>query len=296
MSAVFKSRADRQHSLTSALRSPRGHNSDVALPFADKQSIMDVAAHAMNHLKRNYSPAFGLFPSAEAGDNYYAQVFTRDFAHASGNYFAYVRPSAVADCLRTIFVHQKPSGMLPFRVEREYGLLKLIPGVRLFDSFIFDCIERRLKGRKERPVYEGQDFSGSEDTIPAAIIAAGELFIGSAEGREFVNRHFEQMKKAIEFFRTKTDPSDGLAVITTYNADWADSLKRTGKLGAVNVWWARALRLMAYMSAALRRTPEEAEQYRAEFRNVKRSVMTKLYNGSEGYFRAKEAEDRLDTV
>ncbi len=282
--------------LIDRLRLPRQRESaPVPLSAQDKQSIMAVACRASRHLRQHYYVGFGLFPSARVTDNFYNQVFARDCAHAAGNYFAYADPTAVVDSLATIFKYQRPNGMLPFKVEREYGLVKSIPGCRSLDKRLFDLIERRMRKRLERPVYEGEDFSGAEDTVPVVIIAAGELFMCSDEGRTFVRDYLEHMKRAIEFFRTKTDPTDGLAVIATDNSDWADSLTRKGKLGGVNVLWARALRLMEYVSRELG-LKDDAQSYRDEFRKVKKSVIKTLYNHPTGYFRAKEGEDRLDTV
>lgn len=263
----------------------------------EKRLIAETATNTREHLEHNYLPGFGIFPSENPGDNFYNQVYARDLSHAVGNYFAETNPDAVKDSLKTIFKYQKPGGMLPLRVEREYQQLKLWPGLRHLAKPLFNLFEVKIKGKKEHPVFEGGDFgaSGSEDTVPAILIAVGEFFIASKEGRQFAKDNFGQIEKAADFFREKTDKKDGLAVMTRNNPDWADSLKRNGKLGGINIWWARSLKLMEFMSKQLGRG-DDAERYKEEFQLVKDSVMEKIYNTDEGYFRAKEGEDRVDTV
>jgi len=41
---------------------------------------------------------------------------------------------------------------------------------------------------------------------------------------------------------------------------------------------------------------EDAKKYKKEFHKVKNNVLEKLYNKEEGYFRAEEGKDRIDTV
>ncbi|MFZ0859527.1 MAG: hypothetical protein WAN18_02515, partial [Candidatus Sulfotelmatobacter sp.] len=131
--------------------------------------------------------------------------------------------------------------------------------------------------------------------VPCIIMVAGEFMNACAEGREFVARNFDHLKQAAAFFQTKTDPEDCLAITTRDNSDWTDSLRRRGKLGTLNVCWGRALRVMQYISRQLG-YDRDAQRFRDEFRIVKQSVTSKLYHQSGGYFRAKEGEDRLDTV
>ncbi len=269
--------------------------SPVSLSTKDRDLLAATALKAKRLLKKNIKPGFGIFPSAHPDDNFYNQVWTRDFSHAAGNYFMKDNPEAVIDSLTTIFKHQRKDGALPFRVEREYLVLKLFPGLRFLAKPLFGLIEKRIKGRTERPVYEGQDFCRAADTVPAAIVAVGEFFISSPEGKRFANEHFEQLKLAVDFCRQKSDPADGLLVAKKPNPDWADSLRREGKLGLINILWARALKLMELMSTELG-YPAEAQSYQKEFQNLKKSVLEKLYNPTEAYFRTVVGENRLDTA
>jgi glycogen debranching enzyme len=267
----------------------------VLLAETDKELILKFSSSAESQLAKNYQPGFGVFPSANPDENFYEQLWTRDFSHAASNYLAEARPEALKDSLATIFSHQRRDGALPLRVERQYMILKLIPGLRRLAKPVFNIIEKGIRGRQERPVYEGQDFSSAEDTVPSAIIAAGEFFINSPGGREFVEQNFDKIKKAVEYFKTKVDQNDGLASVKSMNADWADSINRGGKLGGINVLWARSLRLMSFMASRLGRK-EEATAYRDQFRLTKKSIMEKLYDVSGAYFRAEEGQDRVDTA
>ena len=296
MAEADKDKAIDMADLVKLTRLHQTHDSlPVNLPAEKKYLVASVANSSVNELTNDYEPGFGVFPSSDSKENFYQQVWTRDFAHAAGNYFASQNPPALIDSLNTIFKHQRSDGALPFRVEKEYLILKVFPGLRSLARPAFNFFEKTIKGRDERPVYEGQDFVKAQDTVPAAIIALGEFFINSPEGREFVKQHFGQMKKAVDFFRAKADPSDGLIVARRGLADWADSINRQGKLGTVNVWWARSLRLMEFMANALG-YEEDAKQYKNDFAKIKASVMEKLYNGKQGYFRADEGEERVDTV
>lgn len=267
----------------------------VSIETKDKELIESAAEEYADMLEKCYEAGFGIFPSANKDENFYKQLWTRDFAHAAGNYFAAQNPEAVKESLETIFSHQQPDGMLPLRVEKQYMILKLIPGLRSLAGPIFDLVENKIKGRKERPVYEEQDFSSAEDTVPVAVIATGIFFIASPAGKKFVEENFDKIKKAIEYFETKTDPNDSLAVMRKKNADWADSINRGGKLGAINIWWAQSLKLMSLMSSQLDKK-DDAVFYQNKFQRVQQSIMEKLYDKEGAYFRAEEGVDRVDTV
>jgi len=268
----------------------------VQLSENDKEIISDISSQTQERIARNYQPGFGVFPSAGPKENYYEQVWSRDFAHAVGNYFAQANPQAAKDSLETVFKNQREDGALPYRVERRYAITQAIPkiGPKLSKA-LFNLIQVKLKHKTEKALYEGESFNGAEDTVPAVTMAAGEFFLDSEKGKEFATEHFDQMKKAIDFFRKKTDPEDGLAIIKNGNPDWTETILRKGKLGFINVCWARSLRLMEFMARRLKRI-EDADAYQKEYGKVKKSVLEKIYNKEEGYFRAKEGDDRIDTV
>jgi hypothetical protein len=269
----------------------------------DKQLLDETYAAYARYLDRNHSPGFGIFPSADPASNYFNQVWARDTAHAAAHYFARAKPGAVIDSLRTFLKHQRTDGALPSRVEREYQTLKLTPGLRRLAGPFFRLIEGSWRGRLERPVHEGQDSAGGEDTVPAVLIAAGELFDASRDGvmdgdeaRVFIKENFGKLEKAADFFRTtKTDPADGLAVMTRDNPDWADTIQRKGKLGLINIWWWRGLRHMQDMAEGVG-DARAAGSYRRESEKVKQGIMEKLYDVRGGFFRAETNDDRLDAA
>lgn len=269
--------------------------SPVVLDETTRVTIDKAALEGKIKLEKNYQSGFGIFPAGAPEENFYEQVWTRDCSQATLNHYAIKEPQAAKDSLETIFKHQRNDGALPFRIERQYMLLKVTPGLRSLAKPMFNLIERVIKGREERPVYEGQDFSSAEDTVPLTIMAAGEFALASPEGKKFAEENFDKLVKAINFFRTKVDSEDGLAVLKNKNADWEDSIIRGGKLGGINVLWARSLRLMGALATQLGKR-QEAVAYREEFQKVKDSIMQKLYNQKEGYFMAEEGTDRLDTT
>src|SRR5581483_7589853 len=96
----------------------------------DRQLAADTFASYQAYLERHYAPGFGIFPSADAGSNYFNQMWARDAAHAGGNYFSRENPDAAIDSLRTLLRHQRPDGSIPSRVEREDQAVKFTPGLR----------------------------------------------------------------------------------------------------------------------------------------------------------------------
>jgi glycogen debranching enzyme len=268
--------------------------SPIELSKEDSELISEIVQQTKAEIEKNYIPGFGISPSSRQDENYFEQIWTRDAGHAIGNYFTYTNPEAVKKSLETIFNNQREDGALPFRTEKRYALLQFIPK---FGPYLAKKAFRVLRGEEqpERPRFEGEDFSGAEDTIPAIIIAAGEFFINSDVGEEFAKNNFDRFNSAMDFFRKKIDPTDGLAVTEHPNPDWEDSLYRKGKLGNINIFWARSLRLMEFMAQKLGRV-EDTKKYRDEFRKTKSSVMQELYDKDGAYFRAKEGEDRLDTT
>lgn len=257
----------------------------------DEKLVEQTVKFADECLNECYSPRLGVFPSADPEDNFYDQVWARDLAHAGGNFFADENSKALETSLTTIFNHQRDDGAIPFRVERKHHIRQLFPGMKALKKIGLDFITRK----NERAAYEGDDFCNAEDTVPATMVATGEFFIRSPQGKAFVERNFNKMKQAIAFQDQKTDSHDGLLETKTLNPDWADSLHRGGKLGTINVWWARALRMMSFMANGIGRE-EEAEQYRNQFHRVKTSIVEKLYDKDDHYFRASAGENRLDTV
>jgi len=267
----------------------------IELSKENNQLISEVEEKGKESLSKNYEPNFGISPSSDSNDNFYDQIWSRDGAHAVGNYYARANPKAVCDSLETTFRHQRDDGQLPLRVERVYAPLRLIPGVGVWLSKkLFDLFEEKKNGRKENAVYKGEDMSGGEDTVPATIIAIGELFIASKDGKDFVEKHYDQIKKSIEHFRTKIDKEDGLADLDK-SPDWAETIQREGKLGTINVWWARALRLMEFMSKQLGHK-EDSVKFKEEFNEVKKNILEKIYNKKDAYFRTEVGKDQVDTV
>src|SRR5580692_4635948 len=132
---------------------------------ADRQLIDATFEEGKAYLARHHSVGFGIFPSADRKSNYFNQVWARDSAHAAAHYFVRENPQAVIDSLATFFRHQLESGALPSRVEREYQMLKLTPGFRWLAEPSFRFIEKWLRNRIERPVHEGKDSAGGEDTV-----------------------------------------------------------------------------------------------------------------------------------
>lgn len=263
----------------------------VVLPPGDKQLITETADHIATKLSANYEPGFGISP-CDAG-NFSGQVWSRDLAHGIGN--GEFAPVAVLESLQTIFDHQRPDGQLPLRVERVIAPLRLIPGIgNWLSKTLFRYTKEGSKGLKERGIYKGQDLSGGEDTVPAILIAVGEFFLNTAEGKIFAGEHYEKIKKAIKHFETKIDSEDGLAVLSE-SPDWAETIKREGKLGTINIWWARALRLMSVIARQLGHG-EDATEFKEAFKKVKASILEKLYHKEGAYFRTGEAVDRVDTV
>jgi hypothetical protein len=284
----------------------------------DKALLDSTYATFARALDAHYVPGFGIFPSADPASNYFDQVWARDAAHATAHYFARVKPEAVIDSLRTILAYQRADGALPSRVERQYQKLRLTPGLRWLSRPAFNAIEGRWRKRTERPIHEGMDSAGGEDTIPAVLIMAGELLDAAREdseggiavhgeaSRAFLKENFGKLVRAAEFFRaTKTDPIDGLAVFRRDNPDWADTIKRHGKLGLINIWWWRGLQHMAEIAEEMGEDGDDVRTVRDEAEKVRVAIIEKLYvanrgdgdvGGRDAFFRAAVGDDRLDTA
>jgi hypothetical protein len=240
-------------------------------------SAEQLAACYEKALAKHYEPGFGVSPAAEAHENFYRQVWARDFAHAAAHYFIHAVPEAVEDSFETLFKHQRADGALPLRVEKEYLLiLKLAPGLRFLSRPFFSL----LHGKDgERPVFDGQDFSHAKDTVAALLIAADLYRTSGARGEAFVARHKEQFSRAIKFAAAFCEEG-GLMAVPPGNVDWADSITRGGVLGVINVLWVKAL--------------EGFDQTR--FAAAKESLLARLYDGEGAYFRAAAGQERLDTA
>jgi len=260
----------------------------------DKTLVDETAKDTKTKLADNVKRGFGATPDGKRGI-YSDRVFMRDAARAAEDYFADANPQVLTDSLNTILKYQRADGALPSGVERAYLPLKMIPGLDRLAKPLFSLIEGRIRGRQERPVYAGKTWYGEEDAIPATIIAAGKLCASSEAGKEFTRQHFDQLTKAVEFTNHKVDSEDGLIECQQNGPDWQNSINRGGKLGGVNILWARSLESMATMARELGRE-DDAKLFHEQYEKVKDSIMAKIYNKEEGYFKASTEDSRLDTV
>lgn len=276
-----------------AVRLPKSERKEVSVKEEETALIFAVAKQGRENLAKHFVPGLGLVPSEGPEENFY-QLWTRDAAQYIGNLPEDAK--AALTSLAKLFEHQREDGALPLRVEKEYMMIKLAPGLRKLAKPAFNLIEGKIRGRTERPVYEGQDFSGAEDTVPVAIIAAGELFKhGGNAGKKFFEDNYKKIFKAVDFFYKKTDEADGLAQTGELSPDWEDSINRPGKLGGINVYWYRALHLMGEMCAATGRT-EEAGLYKKMAAKVNKNIREKLYDKDTGCIKSATDDDRIDTA
>ncbi len=257
--------------------------------------LESTALWTKTELERHYVKGFGIFPSADPDDNYYNQLWSRDFAHAACHYFIRENPEAVLDSLMTIFKHQDAEGCLPFRVEREYTIFKIIPGFDRVSKPIFSMFEKIFHNRNEKPLYEKDDLINAGDTIPVILITLGYFSSTSALGKEFVKNHAKQIADAIKYFQKQSDPVDSLAIIKGPYPDWADTIKKSGKLSTINIWWAEGLEMMGTIFSELGFS-EDALTFTELSRKVKTTIYMKLFDASSGYFKADVGDPRLSTV
>jgi len=252
----------------------------------------DLSLRFRAQLENHFKKAFGIMPTADPSDAYYNQVWVRDAVHASLNYYIDELPQAFEDTFVTILRHQTQEGALPLRVEREYLLLKLVPGLRWLARPAFWLIEHIVRGRKERPVYTGEDFNGARDTVPLIIMAAHRYSL-SPEGGAFIGDRYKALLRAYRYF-TRTYPTHGgLIELPQSTNDWADSILRGGKLGLINVLWAQSQKAM-YELALLNEDDDTAQEAAARFVEA-RTALRDLYE-SAGYVRASVGDERVDTV
>ncbi len=280
---------ERMERIKSMRRKTSEDHEPIPIIEEDKKLIEEEIRDSTAILSQCYKKGFGIFPSGNPKDHFYDTMWTRDLAHAGGNFFVEHNEDALLESIERVFLYQKPDGALPYRVERKEFLKEhILEGVL--------GIERYLPREKERPVYEGEDGGNAEDTIPATIITLGELFINSEKGREFVKNNFEKIQGAMHQFIGRTDPKDGLETSKKSNPDWSDSLlKGNNKLGTINIWYARALRMMELMSGEIGKQGE-ARYYREQFQKVKSSVLEKLYDKEDHYFKTGVGESRIDAA
>jgi len=270
----------------------------VPLDPEDKTQIERMAVKTSENLNNCYKKDFGIFPSGNPKDSFYNTLWSRDLAHAGGNFFAQNNTEPILDSLKTVFAHQKENGALPYRVEKKRFLLEHTPrallgiDINILKKIGIDLITRK----KARAVYEGEDGGNAEDTIPSIVVTLGELFIYSEEGIKFVKDNYDKIKLAMDSFEERTDKQDGLEISKEKNPDWADSLLRGNKkISTINIWYTRALRMMELISSDLGKI-EESKRYRALTEGAKESVLEKLYDKENHYFRTGEGENRIDAA
>ncbi|MBL6949648.1 MAG: hypothetical protein ISR57_03290 [Bacteroidales bacterium] len=123
----------------------------------------------------------------------------------------------------------------------------------------------------------------ASDATPLFIVLAGKYFRHSGD-TAFLQKHWPEIKKAIDFcFSTDTD-QDHLIENTNVGHGWVEGGKLFGSHSSFYLTgcWAAALDEGALMAAAMK--DPEADNYRRELKILKRIIDSKFWNYSSGFY------------
>lgn len=255
---------------------------------AQNEVIRAQTTVAQNLLDGCYDSDRGLlYTSGDPNSQFYAEIWARDTMFGCATFIARDNPARAIGTLEHLLSFQKPDGTLPIRIEYKRHWANYAPILGRVKSFV--------SRQRPFPVYESAKLSlSSRDTVPSIIIGAGELFRSSTEGRAFIAQKFEQLQKALIREEMFADPADGL-IAGGNMQDWADSIRREGKLADTNILYFRSLREMSFMAGQLDKNTE-AEEYGQKAVVLKERILANFWDEEDGFIKAGIGDNRLDTA
>jgi len=246
-----------------------------------------LRAEAATVIDACFQPGFGLRATDKGA--FGPQIWMRDAMLAS----VAAPPASLQQTLETMLGYvRETDGVVPYRVESNHHVRSYALG--WLKRFGVDLVSRR----KPEPIYRDSPLAVEAiDTVPAMIIAFSQVYnhlllddAGAAGG--FLNAHYPTLVRALDADERYVDPRDGL-VISPELGDWADDVRRKGKLSLLNILFERAHNSMSALSNE-QGDLVRAKTYLRRSRAMRRSIMRTFWN-PRGFFQAGQHDTRIDS-
>ena len=221
-------------------------------------SIIEQAYEmALTTLKDRYT-AGGIY----AGKNQFSDIWIRDSCYAALGALSVGDVEVVKTNLETLLAYQNEDGQVPLRVGQKWFLLKYL-GV--------DSKTPQARYTEDKGVSVPADGN-------SLFITIVERYIQATNDRAFLVRHFDRVKKAMEWNFAQDSNRDTLMEEGHY-AGWADSLKKAGTVLYTNVLHFKAVKSFAILCHYIGREAE-AKHYDYLADCVQSALNRTFWNGS----------------
>ncbi|MBI3542051.1 MAG: hypothetical protein HY075_02075 [Deltaproteobacteria bacterium] len=216
-----------------------------------------------------------------AGAHQFHTLWARDFSMSVGGALALGRYSTVRDSLEVFYASQRPDGLLP----------RTVDNVNIYWRTLLGLFARAPKF--EAPLKAWFDTENGVISIDANVFipwASAEYVLASRD-RFFASRWFASAESSLAYLE-KNYFVDGLIGRQPPFSDWADSVKREGRVAMTNVMYVLALRGMAGW-AELLGLADKALEYRAREASTASRLREFFWNPKLGALTNFEGDDHL---
>jgi len=179
-----------------------------------------------------------------AGKNQFSDIWLRDSCYASFGSLSAGDIHIVKSNLVTIIKNTKSDGQVPLRIGQKSMVLKFLG----------------FKGIS-RPIYiEDKGVSIPSDSNSLFLITVHE-YVKVSENLDFITRNYDLLKKVTDWNFT-LDEDDDLLIEEGYYANWADSVRKRGKVLYTNVLHYEAIRVFAELCKMIDKKEEYTHYYK----------------------------------
>lgn len=220
------------------------------------ESVRQAYEIAKRDLRSNYRKN-GIL----AGHNQFSDFWARDFSFASFGAMRLKDYVVVRRGLENFLRYQKPNGFLPFLIGPKHFLMKYIG----------------FKVKKRVPTYGDHKSKAAVVDQNSLIIIAAMNYVRESKDIGFAKRHFNELKKAVDWSMSR-DIDDDFLIEEHYFANWADSVKKTGKVLYSNVCFYKSVLEFSELCKLCDHQSLYVE-YADIVRKIKESINAKFWNG-----------------
>jgi glycogen debranching enzyme len=242
--------------LTVILTSIKHLYSKINKPKSNKRLIEKAFNMALTTLRNRYTKT-GII----AGKTHFSDIWLRDSCFASLGSLSVGDTNIVKTNLTTVLKFIKDDGQIPLRVGQKHMFLKFLG----------------FTGQTKARFIEDKGVSIPTDSNSLFLIIA-EKYISQTNDLQFAEQYFAKLKLAINWNFTMDQDNDLLIEEGPY-ANWADSLRKRGKVLYTNVLHFAALDSFSKI-CALVSNKKEATHYN-ELKNLVKDKINQLFwNGN----------------
>ncbi len=229
-----------------------------------QEEITKAKNTAIKTLRANYTEQ-GILASR----GHWRQIWLRDAMFASFGALSLEEQdiTAVKNTISNAFTCQKPNGRIPLRLGKGHFWLQFFMNALLNKM-------PRLDTKLTMPVYRIDKFPWlfPVDGNSLVVIVLGMLM---AEDKSFVAQYYTNAVRSVQWLE-RFDRDNDVLLEQGMFADWADCLKRKGKVLYTNVLWYKALKSLDEISRIL---GVEGQNYREKAELVKERINKEFWNG-----------------